>query len=105
MLPALQKALLRMAWERSIEEILFNGAIQRFGEGVSIIRLRHVVVEDDDYKEIDAGMSKSSKFEHDAAATIHLPVPDHDEVKEDIDRLDIWRLKVVNRRNSIAENR
>lgn len=25
---------LRLAWERSIEEVLFNGSIQRFGEGV-----------------------------------------------------------------------
>lgn len=97
--------LLRMAWERSIEEILFNGAIQRFGEGVSTQRLRQVVVEDGDYSEIDAGMTKSSKFEHDPAATIHLPVPDPAELKGDIDRLDVWRKKVETRRSSVAANR
>ena len=97
--------LLRMAWERSIEEVLFNGAIQRFGEGVSTQRLRVVVVEDDDYREIDVGMTKSSKFEHDPAAPVHLPVPDPAELKDDIDRLDAWRRKVETRRSSVGANR
>ncbi|SPR98270.1 AAA family ATPase [Cupriavidus taiwanensis] len=90
---------LRLAWERCIEEVLLNGAIQRFGEGVSTQRLRSVVVTDDDYREIDAGMTKSSKFEHDAAmATGRLPVPDPDELSQDIERLAAWR-EAVNRRN------
>lgn len=96
---------LRLAWERSIEEVLFDSVVQRFGEVVSTQRLKRVTVEDEDYKEIDAGMSKSSKFEHDAAATVHLPTPHPDEVKDDIDRLDTWRLKVESRKDATAAKR
>lgn len=34
---------LRLAWERCVEEVLLNGAVQRFGEGVSTQRLKSVV--------------------------------------------------------------
>lgn len=79
---------LRLAWERCIEEVLLNGSVQRFGEGVSTQRIRSVVVTDDDYREIEAGMSKSSKFEHDAAMAVgRLPIPDPDELSQDIERL------------------
>ncbi len=90
---------LRLAWERCVEEVLFNGVVQRFGEGVSTQKLKAVVVTDDDYKQIEAGMSKSSKFEHDAASPVgRLPIPEPDELLEDIERLDTFRA-AVNKRN------
>jgi len=89
---------LRLAWERSVEEVLFNGTIQRFGEGVSTQLLKAVTVTDDDYKAINAGMTKASKFEHDAAARIgRLPMPDVEELSEDIERLEAWRKAVDDR--------
>ena len=98
--------LLRLAWERSIEEVLFNESIQRFGEGVSTQRLRLVTVTDEDYREINAGMTKSSKFEHDAAMRVgRLPIPVPQELSDDIDRLDTWRKAVIKRRDSVALNR
>lgn len=97
---------LRLAWERCIEEVLFNESIQRFGEGVSTQRLKRVVVTDDDYREIDAGMTKSSKFEHDAAMRVgRLPVPDPDELSGDIEKLDTWRKAVIQRREQVAAGR
>lgn len=97
---------LRLAWERCIEEVLLNEAVQRFGEGVLTQRLRQVVVTDDDYSEIDAGMTKSSKFEHDAAARVgRLPMPDPDELSQDIDKLDTWRNAIIQRRKHILANR
>jgi ABC-type lipoprotein export system ATPase subunit len=97
---------LRLAWERCIEEVLFNGAVQRFGEGVLTQRLKSVVVTDDDYREIDAGMTKSSKFEHDAAMAVgRLPVPDPDELSEDIERLAKWRETVNKRLLEVAKAR
>lgn len=97
---------LRLAWERCIEEVLFNGAVQRFGEGVSTQRLKSVVVTDDDYREIEAGMTKSSKFEHDAATAVgRLPVPDPDELGEDIERLASWRDVVNKRQGEVAKAR
>lgn len=95
---------LRLAWERCIEEVLLNGAVQRFGEGVSTQRLKGVTVTDDDYREIDAGMTKSSKFEHDAAAAVgRLPVPDPDELSVDIERLAKWRETLNKRVEGIAK--
>jgi hypothetical protein len=89
---------LRLAWERCVEEVLFNGTIQRFGEGVATQRLKEVAVSDDDYRAIDAGMTKSSKFEHDAAMRVgRLPVPHPDELSGDIEKLEIWRNQILER--------
>ena len=95
---------LRLAWERCIEEVLLNGAVQRFSEGVSTQCLKGVTVTDDDYRKIDAGMSKSSKFEHDAAAAVgRLPIPDPDELSDDIERLAKWRETLNKRVEGIAK--
>jgi hypothetical protein len=95
---------LRLAWERCIEEVLLNGAVQRFGEGVSTQRLKGVTVTDDDYREIDAGMIKSSKFEHDTAAAIgRLPIPDPNELNGDIKRFATWRETLNKRVDGIAK--
>ncbi len=97
---------LRLAWERCIEEVLLNGVVQRFGEGVSTQRLKGVTVTDDDYREIEAGMTKSSKFEHDAAAAVgRLPIPDPGELDGDIERLATWRDKLVKRAEDIAKGK
>lgn len=97
---------LRLAWERCIEEVLLNGAVQRFGEGVSTQRLKSVVVTDEDYREIDIGMSKCSKFEHDAATTVgRLPTPEPDELEQDIERLATWRAALEKRLKDTAKAR
>jgi hypothetical protein len=97
---------LRLTWERAVEDVLFNGSIQRFGEGVKTQSLREVEVTDDDYKAIDAGMTKSSKFEHDAASPVgRLPVPDPDDLEADIKALDDWRGAVIARRRRVAAAR
>ncbi len=89
---------LRLAWERCVEEVLLNGAVQRFGEGVSTQRLKAVAVTDDDYKQIEGGMSKSSKFEHDAASPVgRLPIPEPDELLADIESLEAFRAAVDKR--------
>jgi len=106
LLTATSYGRLRLAWERCVEEVLFNGAVQRFGEGVSTQRLKAVMVTDDDYREVEAGMTKSSKFEHDAAAGVNrLPVPDPDELSEDIERLSKWRESVNKRQQEVAKAR
>ncbi|VXB83209.1 AAA family ATPase [Massilia sp. 9I] len=97
---------LRLAWERCVEEVLFNNAVQRFGEGVSTQRLKSVIVTDDDYREVEAGMTKSSKFEHDAATMVdRLPVPDPDELAGDIENLSRWRESVDKRNKETAKSR
>lgn len=97
---------LRLAWERCVEEVLLNGAVQRFGEGVSTQRLKSVVVTDDDYREVEAGMSKSSKFEHDAATAVgRLPMPEPDELERDIEKLLAWRVVLDKRLKETAKAR
>ncbi|MRK20091.1 AAA family ATPase [Pseudomonas sp. JG-B] len=97
---------LRLAWERCVEEVLLNGAVQRFGEGVSTQRLKSVVVTDDDYREVETGMSKSSKFEHDAATAVgRLPMPEPDELEQDIEKLSAWRIALDKRLKETAKAR
>lgn len=87
---------LRMAWERCVEEVLLQGVVTRFKEGVSTQPLPGVTVEDGDIKAVDAGMTKSSKFAgHDPAAYAQLPTPDPAELLEDIESLEAWRKAVV----------
>ena len=96
---------LRLAWERAVEEILFQGVVSRFDEGVSTQKLKYVVVEHSDHAAIDAGMTRCSKFAHDPAAQVHLPTPHPDELIADIETLDTWRRLVEDRKASIAAQR
>jgi hypothetical protein len=96
---------LRLAWERAIEEVLFFGTVTRFEEGISTQKLRSVIVEDDDYRKIDAGMTKCSKFAHDAAMGAHLPTPTPEELSEDIEQLNTWRSNVEKRRDVVRKRR
>lgn len=89
---------LREGWERGVEEVLFQNVVVRFREGVSTQALKGVTVDDDDYKAIDAGMTKSSKFAgHDPAHAAHLPRPHPDELLQDIEALEAWRKKTDDR--------
>lgn len=96
---------LRLAWERGVEEVLLDSTIIRFDEGVSTKRLSCVVVEDSDYATIEAGMTRSSKFEHDAASNAHLPTPHPDELLADIETLETWRKLVEARKAGIRDRR
>lgn len=96
---------LRLAWERGVEEILFQGSVMRFDEGISTQKLSYVVVEDADYAEIDRGMTKCSKFAHDPALAAHLPTPHPDELLADIEALENWRKSVETRKEEIRKRR
>jgi quinol monooxygenase YgiN len=56
------------------------------------------MVEDSDYTQIDAGMTKSSKFAHDPALAAHLPTPHPAELIADIEALEAWRKSVETRK-------
>ena len=97
---------LRMTWERAVEEILFQGAVTRFGEGVSTNKLSYVVVEDTDYKKIEAAMTKCSKFAaHDPALGAHLQTPPPETLSADIEELEAWRVLVEKRKDAIRDRR
>ncbi|KPW61984.1 hypothetical protein ALO82_200049 [Pseudomonas syringae pv. broussonetiae] len=51
-------------------------------------------------------MSKSSKFEHDAAMVVgRLPIPEPDELEQDIEKLSAWRLTLDKRLKETAKAR
>lgn len=82
--------------------MLLNGAVQRFGEGVSTQRLKSVVGTDDDYREIDIGMTKCSNA---ATAVGRLPTPGPDELEQDIESLATWRTALEKRLKETAKAR
>lgn len=97
---------LRMTWERAVEEVLFQGAVTRFGEGVSTQKLSYVEVRDDDYAKVSSAMSRCSKFAaHDAALGAQLSTPRPDELSVDIEELEAWRESVDKRKDAIRARR
>ena len=96
---------LRMAWERAVEEVLLRDVILRFRKGVETQRLAGVVVEDNDYTQVNAGMTKCSNYAHDKALIGGVAVPDPDELLADIMALDIWRDSIEKRSKITAQKR
>lgn len=86
-------ARLRQTWERAVEEVLINGAVERFKPGIETKRLaRLCLIKPDDIKTIEDGMTKTSRWEggHDHAAAAGEPFPEPEAVKKDIDTLEGW---------------
>ena len=96
---------LRMAWERAVEEVLLREVILRFRKGVETKLLAGVVVEDGDYAQVNAGMTKCSNYAHDKALLGGVAVPDPDELLADIMALETWRAKIDKRSVETAKNR
>jgi hypothetical protein len=96
---------LRMAWERAVEEVLLRQVILRFRKGVETQRLAEVDVEDADYAQVSAGMTRCSNYAHDKALEGGMAVPDPDELLVDINALDAWRGQIEERSKNLAKRR
>ena len=96
---------LRMAWERTVEEVLLRRVVLRFRKGVETQRLAEVIVDDNDYAQVDAGMSKCSNYAHDKAQMGGVAVPEPDELLADIMALDNWRTSIEQRSKITAQQR
>ena len=83
---------LRMTWERAVEEVLLREVVLRFRKGVETQRLIGVVVSDDDYDQVNAGMTKCSNYAHDKALLGGVAVPEPDELLADILALEAERV-------------
>ncbi len=95
-----------MTWERAVEEVLLRKVILRFRKGVETNRLAEVVVDDSDYAQVDAGMTKCSNYAaHDKALAGGVAVPDPDELLKDIEAIEKWRSQVEARSKEIAKKR
>lgn len=62
-------------------------------------------VDDDDYAQVNAGMSKCSNYAHDKAIIGGVAVPDPDELLADILALENWRTQVNKRSEETTKRR
>lgn len=89
---------LRETWERLVEEILLFSTVERFSSDVKTMRLKGVVVEDEDYKTVFWAMKRvSERSGHDMAVGKNIPVPTPEEMKKDVEKLDTYRATVKKR--------
>lgn len=81
--------LLREAWERLVEEKLFNNVVTRFGRSIQTQRISKLIedITQTDYDAIDLGMSNCSTFfqGHDTATELQQRSRTVAEVKADLD--------------------
>ena len=92
---------LREAWERGLEEVLICRVVERYRPNIQTQQVKHLAdITDDDCKELEAGMTKSSRWlpGHDQAPAENVPVPHPDEVKIDMDALENWVGRISRRR-------
>ena len=84
--------LLREAWERTLEEVLLGGILERFRPGVQTQHIGILAdITDADCRTLDAAMSKCSKWlpGHDQAAAARAAIPEPRELKQDIQELEV----------------
>ncbi len=76
-------SLLRAAWERSVEELLFNQVVARYQKEVMTQRLLGAVIDKDGVAAVFQGMTRGSARTdaHDHAAAAALPTPSVDDLK------------------------
>ena len=79
--------LLREAWERSIEERLFKGAIERFSGEIHTKPLERIEVSEELVAMINEGMTQSSNWVHDQAMGLNPPIPDSSKAEMDLNLL------------------
>lgn len=95
--------LLRETWERAVEEILLNKVVERFRKGIETKRIKKIAgdITVEDYRKIESEMDKCSTYlrGHDDAPEINEPMPEPDEVREDILELETWVKNMRPRRN------
>lgn len=82
-------SLLRSAWERSVEELLFNQVVARYQKEVMTQRLLGAVIDKDGIAAVFQGMTRCSARTdaHDHAAAAALPTPSPDDLKTHLKEL------------------
>lgn len=78
---------MRVAWERAVEERLFNGVVQRFQREVKTQSLRGVRITPELVEAVDRGMTRCSEFVHDAPVGTRTTVPSRGTLEADLDQL------------------
>ncbi|MBX3508643.1 MAG: AAA family ATPase [Parvibaculum sp.] len=94
---------MRETWEQMVEEIIFNGSIQRFRGEVMTQSLEAAAFDPlKDYPEIFEGMKRCSHFSgHDRADSLPDGLPDQNAIESDLASLIRFRDRVVARKNQL----
>lgn len=88
-----------------VEEVLLGDVVQRFRRGVETQKLRLVLVEDSDVMTIYFAMSRCSRYTHDSAREVQIPVPPPDEFLKDVEILDNYLSSIVKRAEAVGKAR
>jgi len=82
-------SLLRAAWERSVEELLFNQVVARYQKEVMTQRLLGAVIDKESIAAVFQGMTRGSARTdaHDHAVAAALPTPSPDDLKTHLKEL------------------
>lgn len=94
--------LLREAWERGLEEVLFCGVIERYRPGVQTHQVIQIAdITEEDCKAVETAMTKCSKWlpGHDQAAAARADIPDPSVLNADIEALESWVSTIRSRRH------
>jgi len=96
---------MRESWERVVEEIIFNGAIERFSPEIKTQSLKAASFDPEtDYDEIYEGMKRCSHFSgHDRAD--HLPdgLPDLTAIRADLSDFESFVARVKKRKKALEK--
>lgn len=82
--------LLREAWERCVEEKLFNGVVGRFQPSIHTLKLAPVTVTQAMTSAVEQGMTRASAWTHDQAPALGMPPPAISELKAALDDLETF---------------
>ncbi len=85
---------LRITWERAIEELLFNGSVERYRRDVHPARVMQVSITEEDKQIIGENMEICGKFLHDPANK----TPDPTDIQKDLKTIKDWVKKIKERR-------
>ncbi|WP_201240769.1 AAA family ATPase [Rhodothalassium salexigens] len=96
---------LRDTWERIVEEVLFNKAVQRFRPEVMTQRLEEACIDPkSDYPLIFEGMKRCSHYSgHDLAEDLPSELPEADDVAKDIEALREFAKMASDRRKALSK--
>ncbi len=98
---------MRTTWERIVEEILLNRAVQRFRPEIMTQRLEEACIDpENDYPPIFEGMKRCSHYSgHDPAEDMPTELPKADEIVHDIEALKEFAKIATERRSKLRKGR
>ncbi|WP_417812448.1 AAA family ATPase [Thalassospira alkalitolerans] len=95
---------MRETWEKTVEDIIFNGVVQRFKPEIQTLRLEQVAFDPNaDYPTIFEGMKRCSHYSgHDRAEDLPAELPDEAQIEADIDALNDFVQAARERQRALA---